>query len=173
MACIIVFTQSIRKNWPTRTAHFTIWWFKQARKKQQQKNTHTQKTKKKNNIKCVQRELLSSSPEPRSGSACRRTTIDYVTSDVCDQKYTGPTHAWVVRCLSWKTISMYYFCMYYYYGGRDENSNKTANNAKYSNCKGLNHETYDVNLQHLRSQPFWTFSASNFISIYSPCIYTS
>ena len=34
-------------------------------------------------------------------------------------------------------------------GGRADNSNKTANNAKYSSCKGLNHETYDVSLQNL------------------------
>ena len=38
----------------------------------------------------------------------------------------------------------------YWHGGRADNSNKTDNNAKYSNCKGLNHETYDVNLQNLR-----------------------
>ena len=37
-------------------------------------------------------------------------------------------------------------------------SNKTAKNARYSNCKGLNHETHDVSLQNLRSQPFWILS---------------
>ena len=38
----------------------------------------------------------------------------------------------------------------YEHGGRADNSNTTANNAKYSNCKGLNHETYDVILSPLR-----------------------
>ena len=41
---------------------------------------------------------------------------------------------------------------------KNNNSNKTANNAKYSNGKGLNHETYDVSLQNLRSRPFWILS---------------
>ena len=38
------------------------------------------------------------------------------------------------------------------------NSNKTANNAKYSNCRGLNHATRDVSLQNLWSPPFWILS---------------
>ena len=33
---------------------------------------------------------------------CRCTNIDYVTSHVWDHKCTGPTNAWLVRCLSWK-----------------------------------------------------------------------
>ena len=32
-------------------------------------------------------------PERRSGPACGRTTIDYVTSNVCGQKCDGPTNA--------------------------------------------------------------------------------
>ena len=83
----------------------------------------------------------------------------YVTSDVCDQKCDSPTNAWVVRCLSWKTISVPWFGRDYWHGGRADNSNKRANNAKYSNCKGLNHETFDVSLQNLRSRPFWILSS--------------
>ena len=82
----------------------------------------------------------------------------YATIDVCDQKRDGPTNAWVVRCSSWKTMSVPWFGRDYWHGGRADNSNKTATNAKYSNCKGLNHETYDVSLQNLRSPPFWIMS---------------
>ena len=56
--------------------------------------------------------------------------------------------------------------------GCADNSNKTANNAKYSNCKGLNHETYDISLLNLQPLRFWFFfSTSNFISIHSPSVY--
>ena len=74
---------------------------------------------------------------------------------MCDQKCTGPTNAWLVRCLSWKTISVRWFGTGYWHSGRADNNNKTASNAKYSNCKMVNHETYDVSLQNLRSRPFW------------------
>ena len=74
------------------------------------------------------------------------------------EKCDGPTNAWVVRCLSWKTISGPWFGRDYGHGGCAHNSNKTANNAKYSNCKGLNHETYDISLQSLQSPPFWNLS---------------
>ena len=40
------------------------------------------------------------------------------------------------------------------HGGRADKSNKTAYNAKYSSCKEMNHETYDVSLENLRSPPF-------------------
>ena len=53
-------------------------------------------------------------------------------------KCDGPTNAWVVLCLSWKTISVPWF-------GRD-NSTQTANNAKYSNCKRL---------QEVESRDLW------------------
>ena len=49
-----------------------------------------------------------------------------------------------------KTISDLWFGRDYWHGGRADNSNKTANNAKYSNCKGLNHETHDVSLSGQR-----------------------
>ena len=42
-----------------------------------------------------------------------------------------------------KTISVPWFGKDYWHGGRVDNNNKTANNAKYSNCKGLNQETYE------------------------------
>ena len=106
-------------------------------------------------IKCVQRELLCCSLNRRAvphADALLQTT--YVTSDVCDQKCDGPTNAWVVRCLSWKTISVPWYSRDYWHDGRANNSNKTANNAKYSSCKGLNQETYDISLQNLRSGPF-------------------
>ena len=116
--------------------------------------------------KCVQRELWS-------GSACRRTTIDYL----CDQWCVWPkmwwsNKRWVVRCLSWKTISVPWFGRDYWHGGRAGYSNKRANNAKYSNCKGLNHETYDVSLQNFAIAAIFNFvSTSNFISIHSPSFY--
>ena len=61
----------------------------------------------------------------------------------------------------------------YWHGGRADNSNKTDNNAKYSNCKGLNHETYyNVSLQKCAIVAVLNFiSTSNFISIHSPSIY--
>ena len=47
-----------------------------------------------------------------------------------------------------------------------------ANDANYSNCKGLNHETYDVSLQNLAIAAILNFvSTSNFISIHSPSVY--
>ena len=67
-----------------------------------------------------------------------------VTSDVCDQKCDGPTNAWVVRCFSWKTISVPWLGIDYWHDGRADNSNKTANNAKYSNCKGLMTSVYEI-----------------------------
>ena len=69
---------------------------------------------------------------------------NYVTSDVCDHKCTGPTNAWVVRCLSWKIISVPWFGRDCWHGGRADKNNKTANNAKYSNCRGLNHATHQL-----------------------------
>ena len=97
-------------------------------------------------------------PEPRSGSACRRITIDYL----CDLWCVWPKMWWSDKRLGSsvlsKTISVPWFGRHYWHGGRADNSNKTANNAKYSNCKGLNHETYDVSLQNLRSRPFWILS---------------
>ena len=57
-----------------------------------------------------------------------------------------------------KTISVPSFGRDYWHGGRADNSNETANNAKYSSCKGLNHETYDISLQNLQSPPFWILS---------------
>ena len=92
--------------------------------------------------KCVQRNTFPH-PTPRLG---------------VQTHYYGPRNAWVVRCLSWKTISNPWFGRDYWHGGRADNSNSTATNAKYSNCKGVNHETYDVSLQNLRSRPFWILS---------------
>ena len=65
-----------------------------------------------------------------------------------------------------KTISVPWFGRDYWHGGRADNSNETANNAKYSNCKGLNHETYDVSLQNLRSRPFWILSPLRFFFLF-------
>ena len=49
---------------------------------------------------------------------------------------------------------------------------KTNNNAKYSNYKGLNHNTYDVSLQSFAIAAILNFvSTSNFISIPSPPVY--
>ena len=97
---------------------------------------------------------------------------NYVTSDACDHKCTGPTNAWVVRCLSWKTISVPWSGRDYWHGGGADNSNKTGNNTKYSNGRELNHETHDVSLQNLWSPPFWILSpTSNFISIHSQSLY--
>ena len=58
-----------------------------------------------------------------------------------------------------------------WHGGRTDNCNKTANNAKYSNCKGLNHETYDVSLQNFDRRHFNFCLTSNFISFRFPSIY--
>ena len=55
------------------------------------------------------------------------------------------------QCVPW-------FGRDYWHSGRADNSNKTPNNAKYSNCKGLNHEAYDVSLQNLRSRQLWILS---------------
>ena len=92
---------------------------------------------------------------------------------MCDQKCDGPTNAWVVRCLSWKTISVPWFGRDCWHDGRADNSNKTANNAKYSNCKGLNHETHDVSLQNLRSRPFWILSPLRILFLSVLCLFTS
>ena len=47
---------------------------------------------------------------PPNRRAVRRADVllytNYVPSDVCEQKCTGPTIAWPVRWLSWKTISV-------------------------------------------------------------------
>ena len=107
--------------------------------------------------KCVQRELFPTST-PRFS---------------VQTHYCGPTNAWVVRCLSWKTISIPWFGRDYWHGGRADNSNKTANKAKYSNCKG------GCESRELLRQPtklviaaILNFvSTSNFIFIHSPSIY--
>ena len=62
---------------------------------------------------------------------------NYVTSDVCDQKCTGPTNARVVRCLSWKSISVPRFGRDYWHGGRANNSNKTTNNSQVFQLQGV------------------------------------
>ena len=59
----------------------------------------------------------------------------------------------------------------YWHGGRADNSNKTTNNAKYSNCKGLNHETWRKPTKFAIAAISNFISTSNFISIYSPSIY--
>ena len=44
--------------------------------------------------------------------------------------------------------------------------------AKYSNCKRLNHKTYDVSLQNFVIAAILNFvSTLNFISIHSPSVY--
>ena len=94
-------------------------------------------------------------PEPRSGSTCRRTTIDYRCDQWCVwSKMWWSNKCWVVRCLSWKSISIPWFGRDYWHGSHADNSNKTANNTKYSNWKGLNHETYEVNLQNCNRSHF-------------------
>ena len=121
--------------------------------------------------KCVHRELRSSSPNRgavRRGDALLLTI--YVISDVCDQKCDGQTNAWVVRW-SWKTISAPWFGGDYWRGGRADSSNKTANTAKYSNCKGLNHETYDVSLQICDRGHFEFCLHFEFYFYHSPSIY--
>ena len=102
------------------------------------------------NNKCVQR--IKQFPEPRSGSACRRTTIDYLYDQWC----VWPKMLWSNKRLGGsvlilkKTISF-----------RDlaETIDTAAVLLKATKqpitCKGLNHETYDVSLQNLRSRPFW------------------
>ena len=81
---------------------------------------------------------ISSSPRTaeRYGVQTHYYRLPYVTSDVSDQKCDSPTNAWVVRCLSWKTISVPWFGSDYWHSGRADNSNKTANNAKYSIARG-------------------------------------
>ena len=104
--------------------------------------------------KCVQRELL---PEPRSSSACRHTTIDYLSDQWC----VWPKMWWSNKRLGGSVLILKNnnrSVIWQRHGGRADNSNRTANNAKYTNCKGLNHETYDVSLQNLRSRPFWILS---------------
>ena len=90
---------------------------------------------------------------------------------MCDQKCDGPTNAWVVRCLSWKTISVLWFGRDYWHGGHANNSNKTTSNVKYSNCKGLNHETWYQPTKFAIMAILKFVSTSNFISIHSLSIY--
>ena len=85
------------------------------------------------------------------------------------------TNVLVQQTLGWfgaypeKTISVPWLGRDYWHVGRADNSNKTANNAKYSKCRGLNHATYDVSLQNLWSPPFWILSPLRilFLSILS------
>ena len=59
----------------------------------------------------------------------------------------------------------------YWHGNRADNSNKTANNAKYSNCKWLNHETWIQPTKFATEAIFNFVSTSNFISIHFSSIY--
>ena len=52
-----------------------------------------------------------------------------------------------------------------------DNSNKTANNVKYSICKGMNHETWCQPTKFAITAILNFVSTSNFISIHSPSIY--
>ena len=111
-------------------------------------------------------------PELWSDSSCRSTTIDYR----CDQWCVWPKMWWSNKHLDGsvlilKKISVPWFGRDYWHGGHAEKSNKTSNNAKYSSCKGLIHETYDVSLQNLRSLPFWILSHLEFYFYPSPSIY--
>ena len=88
------------------------------------------------------------------------------------KKCDGPTNTWVVRCLSWKTIIVPWFGRDYWHGGHADNSNKTANNAKYSSCKGV--ESRDLWRQPTKfaiATILNFVSTSNFISIHSPSVY--
>ena len=59
----------------------------------------------------------------------------------------------------------------YLHGGRADYSNKTANNAKYSNCKGLNQDLWRQPTKFAITDILNFVSTSNFISINSPSIY--
>ena len=80
-----------------------------------------------------------------------------MTSDVCDQKCTVPKKrlggSVLIGAYPEKQEALLDLVDIIDTAAVPKNSNKTANNAKYSNCKRLNHETYDISL-HLRSRPF-------------------
>ena len=108
--------------------------------------------------KCVQREAVLRTAE-RFGVQTHYYRLPMWPVTWVTKKMWWSNKRLVVRCLSWKTISVPWFDRDCWHGGRADNSNKTANNAKYSNCKGLNHGAYDVSLKNLRSRPFWILSS--------------
>ena len=58
----------------------------------------------------VVRMAIISASNPNREAVRRADALLYVTSDVCDHKCTGPTNAWVVRCLS-KSQSKYFYSL--------------------------------------------------------------
>ena len=68
-------------------------------------------------------------------------------------------------------ISVPWFGRGYWHIDRTDNSNKTANNTKGSNCKRLNHETWRQPTKFEIGAILNFVSTSNFISIYFPSIY--
>ena len=70
-----------------------------------------------------------------------------------------------------KTKSVLWLGRGYWHGSSADNSIKTANNAKYSSCRGLNHETRRQPTKFAIAAILNFVSTSNFISIHSPSIY--
>ena len=126
------------------------------------------------NNKCVQRELRVPRTAERFGVQppyyyrLPMWLVMCVTKNVMVEQTLG----WFVAYPE-KTISVPWFGRDFRHGGRADNNNKTVNNAKYSNCKGLNHETYDVSLQNLRLQPFWNLSSLQILFLSVLCLFTS
>ena len=90
---------------------------------------------------------------------------NYVTSGVCDQNCDGPVGAYPE-----KQLSIPWFGIGYWQDSHADN-NKTAINAKYSNCKGLNHETWRQPTKFAIAAILNFVSTLNSISIHSSSIY--
>ena len=95
----------------------------------------------------------------------------YMTSDVCDQKCDGPTNAWVVQCLSWKTISVRWFGRDYWHGGSADNSIKQPITPSILITRGWITRLWHQHTKFAIAIILNFVSTLNFISIHSPSTY--